>query len=150
MQKNELKIGVYHLLCATEETRKGYSLLPDFDESDLGQAFFQHILKKGDQKSLSFLESLGIDLLKLTLARPVAPPDEEGVVLYLCCAPICATLLAGGDIFPRKSEETEGISVIFVSDKNAFSSGLPVISEKQVEMRFVIPLPFDEAFLKDK
>ena len=77
-------------------------------------------------------------------------PDEEGVVLYLCCAPLSATLLAGGDIFPRKSEETEGISVIFVSDKNAFSPGLPVISEKQVEMRFVIPLPFDEAFLKDK
>ena len=146
MQKNKIQIGSYLLEYDAHETKKQYDLLPKADKSEMGIAFFQHILKKAKKESIDFLNSLGIDMEKLSLVRPVAEPDEEGVVLYLCCAPLYGRLLAGGDTFPRQSEEIEGISVIFVKEKEAFSSGLPILSKEQVEMRFVIPLPFDETF----
>lgn len=149
MQKNEVRIGSYLLEVEPEETKKQYALLPQPDASDMGTAFFQHILKKAPGESLLFLKGLGIDPEKISLFRPVAEPDEDGAVLYLCCAPLCASLLEGGDVFPRQSEEIAGISVIFVKEKEAFSMGLPTISEDQVEMRFVIPLPFDGDFFKE-
>ncbi len=142
-----LEIGCYKLEVFPEKTKKEYAALSD-DAEDLAVRFFRHLMKDAPSSAVAFLEGLGIDPMKITLARPLTQPDENGEILYLACAPLCARVLAGGDTEPRQSEETCGISVIFVGEQNAFSPALPVFPDG-AELRFVIPLPFDAAFFEE-
>lgn len=142
-----LEIGSYKLEVFPEKTKNEYGALSG-DAEDLAVRFFRHLMKSAPAESVAFLEGLGIDLKKITLCRPLTEPDENGEILYLACAPLCAQLLAGGDTEPRQSEEISGISVIFVGDEKDFSRNLPRFSAPCTELRFVIPLPFDAAFFE--
>jgi len=141
-----LEIGSYKLELFAEETKREYHTLPCYGGEDAAVLFFHHLLKQASAESLGFLESLGIDPLKITLCRPLTEPDERGEILYLACAPLCARVLAGGDTEPRQSEEIGGISVIFVGKSEDLSPDLPRFAEPCAELRFVIPLPFDASF----
>lgn len=143
-----LEIGSYRLEIFPEKTKNAYAALPHAETEDAAVLFFHHLMKKASAEALGFLERLGVDPMKITLARPLTQPDENGEILYLAHAPICARVLAGGDTEPRQSEETCGISVIFVGDRNAFSPGLSELAQPCAELRFVIPLPFDAAFFE--
>lgn len=151
MQKigKTLEIGSYKLELFSEDTKKEYDALPSYEGENPAVLFFHHLMERAPSEALGFLDSLGIDPKKITLARPLTQPDENGEILYLACAPLCARVLAGGDTEPRQSEETCGISVIFVGDENAFSPDLPSLSAPCAELRFVIPLPFDVSFFED-
>ena len=143
-----LEIGSYKLELFPEKTKNEYAALPHCDGAGDAVLFFQHLMKNAPSESVAFLEGLGIDPEKISLARPLTAPDENGEILYLACAPICARVLAGGDTEPRQSEETCGISVIFVGDRTGFSQGIPVFPNG-AELRFVIPLPFDASFFEE-
>lgn len=144
-----LEIGSYRLEIFPEKTKNEYETLPCGETEEPAVCFFRHLMKKAPSEALGFLEGLGIDPMKINLARPLTQPDENGEILYLACAPLCAQVLAGGDTEPRQSEETCGISVIFLGDRNAFSPGLPELSQPCTELRFVIPLPFDASFFEE-
>ena len=144
-----LEIGAYRLEIFPEKTKEEYEALPCGDTENPAVCFFRHLMKSAPEEALGFLESLGIDPMKINLARPLTQPDENGEILYLACAPICARVLAGGDTEPRQSEETCGISVIFVGERNDFSPALPLFSQPCAELRFVIPLPFDASFFEE-
>ncbi|MBQ3076186.1 MAG: hypothetical protein IJC26_08965 [Clostridia bacterium] len=143
-----LEIGSYKLEVFPEQTKKEYAALPEISTENPSVGFFHYLLKDASAESVAFLEGLGIDPKKISLCRPLTEPDENGEILYLACAPLCARVLAGGDTEPRQSEETCGISVIFVGEENAFSPGLPRFSEPCAELRFVIPLPFDASYFE--
>lgn len=149
MQKKMLEIGAYRVEIYPEETRRAYEKLPFYEGEDLAVRFFLHLLPQAKKESLDFLSSLGILPEKLSLARPLSEPDENGEILYLCSAKILASVLAGGDTEPRQSEEAHGLSLIFVGDRKGFSAGAPVLGEPEAELRFVIPLPFDALFFED-
>ena len=144
-----LEIGSYRLEIFPEKTKEEYEALPCGDADNPAVCFFRHLMKSAPVDALGFLESLGINPMKITLARPLTQPDENGEILYLACAPLCARVLAGGDTEPRQSEETCGISVIFVGERNDFSPALPLFSQPCAELRFVIPLPFDASFFEE-
>lgn len=150
MQKTgkRIEIGSYVVELFPEETKNEYGALPDYEGTNPAVLFFHHLMKSASEKSTAFLESLGIDPKKITLCRPLTEPDENGEILYLACAPLCARVLAGGDTEPRQSEETSGISVIFVGEERDFSPSLPCFSVPCAELRFVIPLPFDASFFE--
>ena len=144
----KLEIGSYELELFAEDTKKEYAALPAYEGENVAARFFHHLMKKAPNESLDFLESLGVDYEKITLCRPLTEPDERGEILYLACAPFCGRVLAGGDTEPRQSEETAGISVIFVKEEKDFSPSLPTLSSPCTELRFVIPLPFDASFFE--
>lgn len=144
-----LEIGSYKLEIFPDQTKLAYTALPGGEAEDLAVRFFRHLMKNAPAEALDFLKSLGIDPMKINLARPLTQPDENGEILYLACAPLCARVLAGGDTEPRQSEETSGISLIFVGEANAFSHGLPAFPQPCAELRFVIPLPFDASFFEE-
>lgn len=150
MQKTEtrLEIGSYVLELFPEQTKKEYGALSDYGGENPAVLFFHHLMRSAPAESVAFLERLGIDPKKISLCRPLTEPDENGEILYLACAPLCARLLAGGDTEPRQSEETSGISVIFVGEEKDLSPTLPRFSEPCAELRFVIPLPFDASFFE--
>lgn len=150
MQKTgkRLEIGSYVLELFPEETKKEYDALSVYGGENPAVLFFHHLMKSAPAASAAFLKSLGIDAKKITLCRPLTEPDENGEILYLACAPLCALVLAGGDTEPRQSEETSGISVIFVGEEKDFSPALPRFSAPCAELRFVIPLPFDACFFE--
>ncbi len=150
MQKTVMNevIGSYELELDLEKTRAYYDALPVYEGEDLARRLFCHLLPKANQESLSFLRKLGIDPTRLFFARPLCEPDENGQVLFLCYARLCGVLKAGGDTVPRQSEEVAGLSVVFVGHEKDFCQGLPDAASPQIEMRFVISLPFDETFFK--
>ena len=143
-----LEIGSYKLELFPEETKREYAALSPYTGEDTAVRFFHFLLEKAPAEALQFLESLGIDPKKITLARPLTQPDENGEILYLAHAPLCARVLAGGDTEPRQSEEISGLGVIFVGDASGFSPTLPVFPGG-AELRFVIPLPFDASFFEE-
>lgn len=147
MQKigKTFELGSYELELYPEETSAGYGAFTLPEEEDPALRIFHTLLPTGDKKSLDFLKGLGIDPQKITCARPLSEPDETGEVLFLCAAPLCATLKKGGDTSPRQSEEEAGISMVFVGDEREFHKGAAPHFSQQVEMRFVIPLTFDPA-----
>ena len=151
MQKTgkTLEIGSYCLELFSEETKKEYEELSPYKGDNPAVLFFHHLMKKAPAESVEFLESLGIDPEKITLARPLTQPDENGEILYLAHAPLCAKILAGGDTEPRQSEEIASLSVIFVGEATAFHPDLPRF-DQGAELRFVIPLPFDPTFFEEK
>ncbi len=151
MQKTgkTLEIGSYELELFAEETAAGYAALTQDLGEDMSLRIFRTLLPTGEKKSLDFLRGLGIDPQRITCARPLSEPDENGEVLFLCAAPLSATLIKGGDTKPRQSEEEAGISMVFVGDEREFSKGALPRFPKQVEMRFVLPLTFDPALFSD-
>lgn len=146
----KLEIGSYLLEVHPEKTREAYRALTLPSELGAAAQLFRYLLPRAKGESLAFLRSLGIDTEKLFLARPLTEPDEKGEALFLCTARLSGTLLRGGDTRPRQSEETAGISVIFVGEREEFSSGHPFLCQEETELRFVIPLPFDPAFFEEK
>lgn len=146
MQKTEkiLEIGQYRVSCEPERTREAYRALPEGEGE--AAAFFRHLLSRAEEKSLGFLEEMGVDPTRLSLCRPLTEPDERGEILYLSSAPFCGRVLAGGETEPRQSEEVAGMGVIFVGE--GFSPNLPRFPEPMAEMRFVIPLPFDGSYFE--
>lgn len=146
-KKKTFEIGIYRVEASPEETKRAYALLSVKEDPVLHM--FRAFLKGAEQESLRFLEEMGIDAHKLTCVRPISEPDEKGEVLFFAAARFCGELLRGGDVFPRQSEETAGISVIFVSDENAFQTDALEIGFPQAELRFVIPLPFDEGYFQN-
>lgn len=146
-KKRTLEILPYRAEVFSEETAACYGLLPKEkgDVADLFRAF----LKGAKKESLSFLEEMGIDADKISVVRPVSQPDENGEVLFFAAARFCGRLLEGGEIFPRQSVETSGLSVIFVGDEGAFQTEELASQLPQAELRFVIPLPFDEEYFRN-
>jgi len=142
-----LEIGSYRVETFPEKTKGEYAALDGASEEQT-VLFFRHLMKKAPADAVAFLTEMGIDPMKISLARPLTAPDENGEILYLACAPLCARVLAGGDTEPRQSEEVCGISVIFVGEQGGFSPSLPVFQDG-AELRFVIPLPFDPAFFEE-
>ena len=151
MQKSGkiMKIGSYELELFPEKTRAGYDRCSE-EKDDMALCLFRYLLSGAKKESLIFLESLGLDPEKIPLARPLAPPDEEGMVLFHCTAALCARLLHGGDTTPRQSEEEAGVSMVFVSREADFTPGRQRMFEKEVEIRFVMELPFDPAFFEGR
>ncbi len=143
-----LEIGSYLLEIFPEETRENYSAMPSYNGEDDAVRFFQYLLPKAEPESIAFLESLGIDPKKISAARPLTQPDENGEILYLCTARLSGKVISGGDTVPRQSEEIAGVSVIFVPDEREFTPKLQNFPVPQTEMRFVIPLPFDASFFE--
>ena len=145
-----IEIGEYELEVFVEETKKQYGFLLPYTGNDVGANFFRYLLPRAGKEALDFLKSLGIDPEKLYLARPLTEPDEKGDVLFLCSARLCARVLRGGEKVPRQSVEKAGLSMVFVSDRRSFQTGLDPFPEPQTEIRFVIPLPFDPNFFKQR
>ncbi len=148
LQKKTLEIGSYLLEICPEKTKEVYSDIPVYDGENEAVRYFHHLLPVAKKESVSFLESLGIDVRKISVARPLTAPDEKGEILYLCTAHFCGKVLRGGDTSPRQSEEIAGISVVFVPEKKDFTPSISFLSEEAVETRFVIPLPFDPTFFE--
>lgn len=147
-KKKTDKIGAYLVEILPEETKTAYERL----SAESGGAIcdmFRAFLKGASGESLEFLRELGIDVNKLSVVRPISEPDENGEVLFFAAARLCGALLEGGDVFPRQSEEIAGLSVIFTADENAFQTEALESKMPQVELRFVIPLPFDETYFED-
>ena len=151
MQKKSeiLRIGSYKIEIFPEETREKYASLSAYEGEDVAARFFMYLLPRAKKESLDFLASLGIEPEKLFWAKPMSQPDENGEILYLCTARILANVLEGGNTEPRQSEETHGISMIFVSDAASFREGPKSLGDGEVELRFVIPLPFDASFFEN-
>ena len=151
MQKTgkKLEIDSYEMEFYPEETRKAYEAMTPYEGDDVMTRFFCHILPRADEKSLAFLEEIGILPEKLFFARPVAEPDENGQVLFLCVARFCGKVLKGGETKPRQSVEEAQLSMVFVGKKEEMTSGVPSVAEEEVEIRFVISLPFDGAFFEN-
>ncbi|MBR4287939.1 MAG: hypothetical protein IKT50_00715 [Clostridia bacterium] len=147
-KKKTLKIGSYLAEIFPEETKRAYGLFAE-EKKNAVTEMFRAFLKGANKKSLSFLEEMGIDIQKLTCVRPVSQPDENGEVLFFAAARFCGVLLQGGEIFPRQSEEVAGLSVIFVNDEAAFQTEALESGSSQGELRFVIPLPFDEEYFSN-
>jgi hypothetical protein len=143
-----IEIGSYLLELNREATARCYESLPVYEGQDPAVLYFHHLRSRASEESLSFLNRLGIDPQKISVARPVSEPDEKGEILYLCVARLCGTLLAGGDQIPRQSEERAGMSLIFVDDEKAFHPRLPSFPKPELELRFVIPLSFDASFFQ--
>lgn len=148
LQKKTLEIGSYLLEVFFQETERTYADLSLYQGGNEAVRYFHHLLPKAEKESVAFIESLGIDLNKISVARPLTAPDENGEILYLCTARFCGKVLRGGDTIPRQSEEIAGISVVFVSEKNDFTPNIVFTAEDAVEIRFVIPLPFDPTFFE--
>ena len=148
MQKTEkiLDLGEYRLRLYPEETAAHYASLSPYEGEDLLRRFFCYLLPKAEAESLNFLKDMGIDPEKLSFARPLSEPDENGEILFLCCARICGEVLAGGETVPRQSTEAAGMSMVFVAQADAMSPGPEDAPAPQTEMRFVIPLQFDPSF----
>lgn len=147
-KKKTLKIGPYLAEIFPEKTKNAYGLLSE-DESDVAR-MFRAFLSGAARESLVFLEELGVDPKKISTVRPVSRPDENGEVLFFAAARLFGSLLEGGDVFPRQSAEIAGISVILVGDENAFQTKALGENEQEMELRFVIPLPFDSGFFEQK
>jgi hypothetical protein len=150
LQKNlkSLEIGSYRLQIDPEMTKKAYESAELC--ADEATELFYFLLPSAPPESLLFLEGLGLPPHKIPKARPLSPPDEEGRVLFLCTARLCGVLLAGGDTVPRQSEEEAGISMVFVSQRGEFTPGVEELFEQEVEIRFVMELPFDPAFFEGR
>ena len=151
MQKNVklFELGSYTVELDPVATKAAMSTCAS-KEPDEVLSLFRFLLKGARPESLSFLESLGIEPSQIPMARPLAPPDEEGNVLFLCTARLCGKVLRGGDTRPRQSEEEAGISMVFVSQKEEFTSGLENMFETEIEIRFVMERPFDPSFFERK
>ena len=141
-KKKEINLGVYRVEVFPEETKEAYDRLVT-EENDAAGKMFRTLLSTAAGESLSFLQSIGVDAEKLSLVRPVSEPDENGEVLFFAAARFCGSLLEGGEYFPRPSEETSGLSVIFVGDYGQFQTEDLPSDLPQVELRFVIPFTFD-------
>ena len=141
-KKKEIKLGVYRVEVFPEETKKAYDRLAA-KEDDAAGKMFRTLLPTASEKSLLFLRNMGIDGEKLTVARPVSEPDENGEVLFFAAARFCGSLLEGGEYFPRPSEETSDLSVIFVGNETQFQTEELPSDLPQAELRFVIPFTFD-------
>lgn len=141
-------IGSYEIEFDPDKTRAYYETLSAYEGSDMATRLFCYLLPRANPESLCFLRFLGIDPEKLSCARPLAEPDENGLVLFLCYARLCGQVIAGGDTVPRQSEEEAGLSLVFVGQKEAFCQVLADAPDPQIELRFVIALPFDETFFK--
>lgn len=150
MQKNRisLEIGSYRLEIDPAKTKTAYEKA-EFC-ADEATKLFSFLAPSAPPESLAFLEKLGLLPHKIPKARPLSPPDEEGRVLFLCTARLCGVLLAGGDTRPRQSEEEAGISMVFVSQREEFTPGIEKMFEQEVEIRFVMEVPFDPAFFEGK
>ncbi|MBR5296149.1 MAG: hypothetical protein IKU24_06125, partial [Clostridia bacterium] len=105
MQK-KIEIGSYEIEFYPEETRKEYESLPEYNGENDGVRYFHHLLPKAKKESVEFLKNLGIDPEKISVARPLTAPDENGEILYLCTARFCGKVRKGSDTIPRQSEET--------------------------------------------
>ena len=147
-KKKTFKIGPYLAEVFPEETKQAYEAFPERKDGGVLD-MFRAFLKGANGESLLFLEEMGIDMEKLTCVRPISEPDENGEVLFFAAARFCGSLLCGGDIFPRQSEEVAGLSVIFTGDENAFQSEALGSDLPQTELRFVIPLPFDGTYFRN-
>ena len=91
-------------------------------------------------------DTLGVDPEKIFSVRPLSEPDERGEILFLCVTGICGLLLSGGEGHPRQSAELGGVSLIFVKAREEFDSARPALEEPELELRFVISLPFDAEY----
>ena len=136
----------YKLELFCEETRTQYASLPGEMSGDVGSRMFRYHLPRASREAMELLQKMGIDPSKLHLARPLSEPDEKGEVLFLCAARLCGRLLAGGREIPRRSVEAAGMSLVFVDDRRQFREGLMPFPDPELELRFVIPLPFDTKF----
>ena len=143
----ELEIGEYRLQVDEEETARQYAALPPYAGNDVGVRLFRESLKKLKSEDGAFLSSLGVDPRKLCAARPLTEPDENGEVLYLCACRLCGSLLSP-ERSPRRSAVQGGLQLTFTGDRRSFSPSLPDLPDPQVEMRFVVSLPFEEEDLK--
>lgn len=152
MQNNGkiIRLGEYEISLLPGQTRTEYEKLSVPEELDIRGKFFQFLFSRASRETLSFLEEMGIDPKKLYVARPLSEPDEKGEILFFCCARLCGTLLSGGDTVPRQSVEHAGFSMVFLSDPVGFQSGLVSLAAPELEIRFVISLPFDPSFFGEK
>ncbi len=148
MQETIFEKEHYKVRLFPEETARQYAFLPDYTGNDIGRNLFRACLPKAKKEALDFLKGLGILPEKLFLARPLVDSEENGEVLFLCSARVCGEVLKGGELFPRQSVEEAGLSLVWVADKKSFSPALVSLGENEVELRFVISLPFDPAFFE--
>jgi len=139
------EFGAYRLELFPEKTKEAYERLPTDGEASPMTAYFRYLLSQGDKEALSLLSEMGIDPKKLTRVRPVSEPDENGDLLFLCYAPLCGRILAGGEAKPRQSAEQAGMGLIFVPEEEMAEREKDFPLPK-MELRFVIPLPFDGAY----
>ena len=143
----ELEIGPYRLSVDPEKTAKQYAALPPYAGSDVGVRLFRHSLLRLPEEDAAFLTSLGVDPKKLFAARPLAEPDEKGEALFLCACRLCGELLSP-ETRPRRSAAKGGLQITFTGDRRQFTRDLPDLPAPEVEMRFVVSLPFDPDFLR--
>lgn len=141
----ELEIGAYRIAVDEEKTARQYAALPPYAGNDMGVRLFRDCMKRLPEEAGAFLGSLGVDLRKLTAARPVAEPDENGEALFLCACRLCGTLLSP-ESSPRRSAAHAGLQLVFTGDPDNFTRSLADLSDPQLEMRFVVSLPFDPGF----
>lgn len=126
-----------------EKTRRWMATLPPSADPSPALGYFHRLFPRADAAAQALLSRFGIDPERIFHARPLAPPDERGEVLYLAVTRLTGRVLCGGEERPRRSVESEGLSLIFVSDPSDFTPSLPSAPEPQTELRFVIPLPWD-------
>ena len=143
----EREIGAYRLLIDEAETARQYAALPPYAGNDVGARMFLDCMRRAPAESAAFLAELGIDPAKLFSARPLAEPDEKGEVLFLCAARLCGRLLSPEE-HPRHSAEHAGMQLVFTADRRSFTQGLADFPEPQIEVRFVVSLPFDPDFFR--
>ena len=149
MPKTEkaLSIGDLRLAVLPDQTRTAYRALFPYTGRDVGIRMFHYMVKNLPADAAAFLEELGIDASKIVFARPISDVQEDGTVLFLAKARLCGRILSQKtENGRRKSEEIAGMSVVFVSRREEFCPDYPPFGEPEIELRFVIPLPFQREF----
>ena len=109
-----------------------------------GQSAIAYVIDFG-----AFFKELGLDPARIGLARPLTAPDEYGAVLFQAAVRLAGTLLSPEAAKPRPSAEYAGLSLIVTGDRSSFSPALPFVDGDEIEMRFVLSLPFDPAFFRE-
>ena len=143
----ELEIGPYRLRVDEEETARQFRALLPYAGGDVGVRMFLDCLCRAPEEPMAFLASLGADPRRITVARPLAAPDEKGEVLFLAALRLCGELLSE-DRAPRRSARHAGMDLVVTADHGAFTPGVPDLPEPQIELRFVLSLPFDPTFFQ--
>lgn len=142
------EIGRFELELDPVATRKAYDAILPYAGRDVAKRMYLYCLNSAGKEAIAFLEELGVDPKKVLMARPLAEPDENGEVLFLCTTRLCGKLIRGEQQKPRSSEEEAGLSMVFIGDKREQTAALPSLFSQEVEMRFVLPLAFDPEFFK--
>lgn len=139
--------GEYCLDLLPDETRRCYENMSESEKISGAARLFRLLMPRSNPKARQLLQTMGIDWKKLTEIRLLSEPDENGKVLFLATARLCARLIRGGETLPRQSTERDGMSMVFLSDPAQFTVGAKDVDSPQTEIRFVLELDFDPAVL---